>query len=160
MTMNDLPEGWDTYDPNNHERSSQPAYIAARATAAKRAERRRTAYGEALAALRRARSLTQVALAKQLRVAQGEVSRIEHQTDLLLSTLVRYVDGMDGELSLVVHFGDDETIELSLVLDELAYEIQSAVASVEPDPITVIELAGYLGRYQYKEEKFRAAATA
>jgi transcriptional regulator with XRE-family HTH domain len=158
--MSDLPEGWDTYDPNNHERSGRPAYITARATAAKRAGRRRTAYGEALAALRRARSLTQVALAEQLSVAQGEVSRIEHQTDLLLSTLVRYIDGMNGELSLVVHFGDDETIELGAVLDEIMSEIESAVAPVDPDPITVIELAGYLGRYQYKEERFRAAATA
>lgn len=131
--MSDLPEGWDTYDPNEHERSNQPAYKKARAAAAKRAERRRGAYGEALATLRRARSLTQVAVAERLGVAQGEVSRIEHQADLLLSTLVRYVDGVDGELAFTVHFGDDETIELSLVLDELAGEEEPAETAVALD---------------------------
>ena len=100
--MSDLPDGWDEYNPNQHERSEEPSYKAARAAAARRAERRRAAYGEALAALRRARSLTQVAVAQRLGVAQGEVSRIEHQGDLLLSTLARYVEGMDGKLALLV----------------------------------------------------------
>lgn len=158
--MSNLPDEWDTYNPNDHERSDQPAYKEARAAASKRAERRRAAYGEALAVLRRARSLTQVAVAEQLGVAQGEVSRIEHQADLLLSTLARYLDAMDGELSLVVHFGDGETIELSLVLEELAQLDPPAVTTVAPDPVTVIQLAGYLGRYQSQEDKFRAAATA
>jgi DNA-binding transcriptional regulator YiaG len=117
--MNNLPEGWDEYDPNEHERSETPSYRKARAAATERAQRRRTAYGEALAALRRARALTQVAVAERLGVAQGEVSRIEHQGDLLLSTLARYIDGMDGELSLLVRFGDGQTIELSCVLDDL-----------------------------------------
>ena len=72
-----------------------------------------------MASLRRARALTQVAVAERLGVAQGEVSRIEHQGDLLLSTLARYVDSMDGELSLLVRFGDGQTIELSSVLDDL-----------------------------------------
>lgn len=157
--MSDLPEGWDIYDPDDHERSNQHAYQTARAAAARHAERRRAAYGEALAALRRARSLTQVAVAEQLGVAQGEVSRIEHQADLLLSTLARYIDGMDGEPSLIVRFGNDETIELSLALEDLASQEQSPVSTAAPDPVTVMELAGYIGRYQYQEEKFRAAAT-
>jgi len=117
--MTNLPEGWDEYDPNAHERSERPSHKKARAAAAERAQLRRTAYGEALAALRRARALTQVAVAEQLGVAQGEISRIEHQGDLLLSTLARYVDGMGGELSLLVRFGDGQTIELSSVLDDL-----------------------------------------
>ncbi len=52
--MTDLPEGWDEYNPNQHERSEQPPYKVARAAAAQRAERRRANYGEALAALRAA----------------------------------------------------------------------------------------------------------
>lgn len=156
--MSDLPEGWDSYDPNDHERSSQPSYQVARAAAATQAERRRVAYGEALSALRRSRSLTQVAVAEQLGVAQGEVSRIEHQADLLLSTLARYIDGMDGALSLLVHFDDNETIELSLLLDDLTG--RDVLPTVVPDPITVIRLAGYIGRYDYQEEKFRAVAAA
>jgi transcriptional regulator with XRE-family HTH domain len=158
--MSDLPEGWDSYDPNDHERSEEPGYKAARTAVAKQAERRRAAYGDALAALRRARSLTQVTIAERLGVAQGEVSRIEHQTDLLLSTFARYIDGIDAELSLMVHFGDGETLELSLALDELTIDEQLSMPSIPPDPSTVIELAGYIGRYESKEEKFRATATA
>ena len=75
--MSNLAEGWDTYDPKDHDRSAEPSYQAATASAAKRAERRRAAYGEALAVLRPARSLTQVVLAGQLGVAPGEVSRVE-----------------------------------------------------------------------------------
>ena len=156
--MTDLPEGWDSYDPNDHERSDQPSYQAARSAAARRAELRRATYGEALSALRRARSLTQVAVAAQLGVAQGEVSRIEHQADLLLSTLARYIDGMDGAVSLLVRFGDGETVELRLVLDDLSE--QSMAPAVLPDPITAIRLAGYIGRYDYQEEKFYAAPAA
>ncbi len=158
--MTNLPEGWDEYNPNQHERSEDPSYKAARAAARQRAERRRTAYGEALAALRHARSLTQIAMAQRLGVAQGEVSRIEHQGDLLLSTLARYVDGMDGELSLLVRFGDGHTIEFSSVLEDLSGQEQPQEDAVAPDLATVIQLAGYHGRYQYKEEKFRALATA
>jgi hypothetical protein len=99
-TMSNLPEGWDTYDPDDHERSASPGYQAARDSAAQRAERRRGAYGEMLASLRRARSLTQVVLAEQLGVAQGEVSRVEHQSDLLL-TFTRYIEGMGGDMALV-----------------------------------------------------------
>ncbi len=138
--MSDLPEGWDSYDPNDHDRSDQPGYQAARAAAASRAERRRAAYGEALSALRRARALTQVAVAKQLGVAQGEVSRIEHQGDLLLSTLARYIDAMDGSLSLLVRFADSETIELRLMLDSLSE--QNPDPSLVPDSMTAIHLAG------------------
>jgi hypothetical protein len=67
---------------------------------------------------------------------------------------------MDGELSFVVHFGDDETIELSLMLEELIVDEHSSTMTIPPDPSTIIELAGYLGRYESQEEKFRAAATA
>lgn len=158
--MTNLPEGWDEYDPNQHERSEQPSYKVARAAAAQRAERRRAAYGEALAALRRARSLTQVAVAQRLGVAQGEVSRIEHQGDLLLSTLARYVEGMDGELSLLVRFGDGRTIEFSSVLEDLLGPEHLEEDVVAPDLANLIQLAGYHGRYQYKEEEFRALATA
>jgi transcriptional regulator with XRE-family HTH domain len=156
--MNDLPEGWDEYDPNRHERSEKSSYKAARSAAAEGARQRRAAYGEALAALRQARALTQVAVAQQLGVAQGEVSRIEHQADLLLSTMVRYVESMDGDLALLVRFGDGQTIELSGVLGDLLGEEPTEGAAV-PDVATIIRLAEYHGRYPYKEAEFRDRAT-
>jgi len=158
--MSDLPEGWDDYDPNQHERSHDSEYKASRAAAAQRAERRRAAYGKALAALRRARSLTQVAVAQRLGTAQGEVSRIEHQGDMLLSTMARYVEALDGEISLFVRFGDGQTIEFASVLEDLLRQGSPQEDAVVPDLATVIQLARYHGRYQYKEELFRAVATA
>jgi len=45
--MTDLPAGWDTYDPNNHELSGDVVYEKARAEAATKAPSRRALYGEA-----------------------------------------------------------------------------------------------------------------
>ncbi len=62
-------------------------------------ERRATA---SLAQLRRARALTQVQMARAMGISQGEVSRIEHQADLMLSTLASYVAAAGGRLVIGV----------------------------------------------------------
>ncbi len=64
--------------------------------------------------LRLARQQTQVALAERLDVPQNAVSRMERRTDLLLSTLRGYVEGLGGKLELRVVFPDGE-----FVLDSL-----------------------------------------
>ena len=56
--------------------------------------------------LRRARALSQVTLAELLDTTQPEISKIEHRTDLYLSTLRRYVEAMGGELDIVARFPD------------------------------------------------------
>ena len=58
--------------------------------------------------LRRARKLTQVKLAKALGVNQGEVSKIEHRTDMYLSTLAEYVEALGGSLEIRAVFPDGE----------------------------------------------------
>ena len=63
--------------------------------------------------LRRARKLTQVRMAKSLRITQDGVSRLERRTDLLLSTLRKSVEAMGGSLSLVVEFPDRGPVILS-----------------------------------------------
>lgn len=60
----------------------------------------------ALADLRRARALTQQQVAESLSVNQAWISRFERQTDMYLSTLRSYVEGLGGELELNVRFGD------------------------------------------------------
>lgn len=60
-----------------------------------------------LADLRKARAMTQETLADAIGTSQGEVSRIERQTDLYLSTLSRYVEAMGGELQIVARFNDE-----------------------------------------------------
>lgn len=68
----------------------------------------------ALGDLRRARSLTQTQLASALGVTQAQVSRIEHQTDLFLSTLASYVEAMGGELDLIATFPDQASVSISI----------------------------------------------
>jgi transcriptional regulator with XRE-family HTH domain len=63
--------------------------------------------------LRRARKLTQVRVAKALRISQDGVSRLERRTDLMLSTLRKSVEAMGGSLSLVVEFPDRTPVVLS-----------------------------------------------
>jgi DNA-binding XRE family transcriptional regulator len=63
--------------------------------------------------LRRARKLTQVRMAKALRITQDGVSRLERRTDLLLSTLRNSVEAMGGSLSLVAKFPDREPVIIS-----------------------------------------------
>ncbi len=66
----------------------------------------------ALGRLREARGTTQVELAGALGVTQANVSRIEHQDDLYLSTLREYVEALGGHLQVAAIF-DDQTILLT-----------------------------------------------
>lgn len=63
--------------------------------------------------LRKARKLTQVRIAKALRINQDSVSRLEKRSDLLLSTLRKTVEAMGGTLSLVAEFPDRRPVVLS-----------------------------------------------
>jgi DNA-binding transcriptional ArsR family regulator len=62
--------------------------------------------------LRRLRKLTQARLSRKLKIGQEGVSRIEKRTDLYLSTLRDYVEGVGGKLSLVVQFPDQAPVVL------------------------------------------------
>jgi transcriptional regulator with XRE-family HTH domain len=72
------------------------------------------AHAVSLQELRRARAMTQNQLAAALDVSQAQVSRIEKQADLLLSTLASYVDAMGGELELVARFPDHPPAYLTI----------------------------------------------
>ncbi len=63
--------------------------------------------------LRKARKLTQVSVARELGISQDAVSRLEHRSDILLSTLRRTVEAMGGTLSLIARFPDRPPVELS-----------------------------------------------
>lgn len=54
--------------------------------------------------LRKAVAQTQVQLAAALGVGQDTISRLEKRSDMLLSTLRHYVQGMGGRLDLVAQF--------------------------------------------------------
>jgi DNA-binding XRE family transcriptional regulator len=63
--------------------------------------------------LRRARTMTQVKMAKTLGVAQKQISEIEKRTDMHLSTLRRSIEAMGGTLSLVAEFPDREPVVIA-----------------------------------------------
>jgi transcriptional regulator with XRE-family HTH domain len=55
--------------------------------------------------IRRAAGRTQVELATALGTRQGQISRIERQSDLLLSTLSAYLTALGADARLVVSVG-------------------------------------------------------
>ena len=65
----------------------------------------------ALAEIREKRELTQNDLARVLSTSQANVSRIERQRDLYLSTLAQYVAALGGTLKISAVF-DDEEVEI------------------------------------------------
>lgn len=67
--------------------------------------------------LREARTLTQSTVGDLLEMDQSEVSRLEYRSDMLLSTLKRFVEATGGELHMVVQYPDGAPVEL-LVGDE------------------------------------------
>jgi len=67
--------------------------------------------------LREARALTQSTVAELLDMDQSEVSRLEHRSDMLLSTLKRFVQATGGELHLVVQYPDGGPVELLVDAD-------------------------------------------
>lgn len=68
-----------------------------------------------LAQLRDAQNITQVELAKRLNIDQSAVSKIEHRTDMYLSTLSDVIRAMGGQLELTVRFpgGDIHILTLT-----------------------------------------------
>jgi DNA-binding XRE family transcriptional regulator len=62
--------------------------------------------------IRKAIGLTQVELAESLEVGQGSVSKIEHQADMYISTLRKYVNALGGELHLTAEFPDGRSMEI------------------------------------------------
>ena len=65
-----------------------------------------------LAQVRKARELTQATIAELLEMDQSEVSRLEHRSNMLLSTLRSFIRATGGELQLIVTFPDAEPVEL------------------------------------------------
>lgn len=58
--------------------------------------------------LRKAQEMTQLELAKILGVNQGEISKIEHRSDICISTLSEYIEAMGGRLEIRAIFKDRE----------------------------------------------------
>jgi transcriptional regulator with XRE-family HTH domain len=77
--------------------------------------------------LRKAQNLTQKALAKRLGVKQESISNLEARTDMLMSTLRKYVNAMGGKLDLIVSFPGRAPVSLESLAQELPDRPQNAV---------------------------------
>lgn len=64
----------------------------------------------ALQELRKALNLTQEQVAEAMQLNQGVVSKMEHQSDIYVSTLRKFVTAMGGRLKLVAIFPDREVV--------------------------------------------------
>lgn len=58
--------------------------------------------------LRQARHLSQEQLASILHVKQAAISKMEHRTDMYISTLRGFIKAMGGDLKIIAHFPDGE----------------------------------------------------
>ena len=68
-----------------------------------------------LAAIRRATGLTQTELAANLGVGQAQISKIERQADMLISTLASYLAALGVDAKIVVEVcGQTVTYDLTV----------------------------------------------
>lgn len=67
----------------------------------------------ALQELRKAMKFTQEQIAEELNMDQGNLSKLERRTDLMLSTLRRYIEAMGGSLRVVAEFPERPPIEVT-----------------------------------------------
>jgi DNA-binding XRE family transcriptional regulator len=67
----------------------------------------------ALQEIRKAMSLTQKDVAAKLHIAQDGVSRIEKRSDLMISTLRKYIEAMGGELNIIAELPNLPPIHIS-----------------------------------------------
>ncbi|WP_420433479.1 XRE family transcriptional regulator [Candidatus Poriferisocius sp.] len=67
-----------------------------------------------LAQVRRARKLTQKVIGMNLDMDQSAVSRLEHRSDILLSTLRSFIQATGGDLHLIVTYPDSSPVSLQI----------------------------------------------
>lgn len=90
-------------------------------------------HADSLGDIRKAMSKTQSQIARELGVGQVAVAQLERRSDLLLSTLRRYVRATGAELSLVIHTKQGAEI----VLQSLGDLGGTANATTKPGRATV-----------------------
>jgi transcriptional regulator with XRE-family HTH domain len=66
-----------------------------------------------LTQLREARGVTQTSIAEQLATSRPNVSRIERESDLRVSTLSRYIEALGGQMEVRAVFPDAEVTLIS-----------------------------------------------
>lgn len=63
--------------------------------------------------LRKAAGITQARVSKKMDMPQSNISRLEKNSDMLLSTLQSYISAIGGKLNLTVELPDKPTLTLT-----------------------------------------------
>lgn len=66
-----------------------------------------------LVEVRKAAGLTQAKVSEKLNMSQGNISRFERNSDMLLSTLQDYIEAIGGKLNLTIELPDKPPIALT-----------------------------------------------
>jgi len=69
--------------------------------------------------LRQKAGITQAKVSRVLHIEQGNISRLEKNSDMLLSTLRKYIEAVGGKLNLVVELPNKPPIALGGIGDLL-----------------------------------------
>jgi transcriptional regulator with XRE-family HTH domain len=122
-----------------------------------------------LARVRKSRAMAQAAVAEALGMDQSEVSRLERRSDLLLSTLRRFVEATGGRLRLVAEYPEGG-VELLLGSSSDAVVQDSAEVpsggSKDPeippalDIASLTRMAMLVGGLPFKEKEFNDSFAA
>lgn len=87
--------------------------MSERSRAASEVEYGRLVEEMSLLQLRKAREMTQVKLAEELHVGQGDISRLERRTDMYVSTLASYLHAVGAELEIRAVFPDGREVKIT-----------------------------------------------
>lgn len=91
---------------------------------------------ESLAALRKATGKAQTDIAAAMQVSQPQISKIEKNSDMYLSTLRSYIKALGGDIELVVRLPSGVSVELQglgdLAPKPAAKSAKARVASKRP----------------------------
>lgn len=63
--------------------------------------------------LRKARELTQVKVAEELHIGQGDVSKLERRADMYVSTLAGYLQAVGADLEIRAVFPDGRAVKIT-----------------------------------------------
>ena len=89
------------------------AKMSAAAKAASDAEYRRLVEEMPLHQLRKAREMTQVKIAEELQIGQGDVSRLERRADMYVSTLASFLHAVGADLEIRAVFPDGKIVKIT-----------------------------------------------
>ena len=89
------------------------ARMSTGAKAVSAAEHLRLVEEMSLHQLRKARELTQTKIAGALHMGQGDVSKLEHRTDMYVSTLASYLQAVGADLEIRAVFPDGRVVKIT-----------------------------------------------